>query len=260
MPRGAYTKGCGWPVRHTWRLPADLRSGFYRVVSTCPRPGGGRFMQHHFFVVCPTTATQRGKLLMLLPTATWMAYNDWGGANHYQGTDGPDGNLACPRLSAERPWTKGVVWLPEGAPRIMADVPPEPGDAPRYAFKEWAYANGFGLYYAGNGWAQYDRHFVRWAEREGYALDMITQTDLHYRPQILDDYGTVVIVGHDEYLVMGDARGAGGVHRARRQRRPVRRQFPVADFGWKTKAGCRSATSSVPRPKTRCATPPSGAA
>src|ERR1700679_1258546 len=32
MPPGAYKTGCGWPVRHTWRLPADLRSGFYRVV------------------------------------------------------------------------------------------------------------------------------------------------------------------------------------------------------------------------------------
>jgi len=179
-PKDAYTAGCTWPVRHAWRLPADLRSGFYRVVSTCARADGSRFLQHHFFVVRP-------------------AYTDWGGANHYQGVSGPTGNLACPRLSGQRPWTKGIVWLPEGAPRIMAEVPPEPGDAPRYPNKEWAYANGFGLYYAGAGWAQFDRHFVRWAEREGYALDMITQTDLHYRPEILDAYGTVVIVGHDEY-------------------------------------------------------------
>jgi hypothetical protein len=40
---------------------------------------------------------------------------------------------------------------------------------------------------------------LKWAEREGYALDIVTQTDLHYRPEILDGYGTVVIVGHDEY-------------------------------------------------------------
>ena len=198
-PKDAYKAGCGWPVRHTWRLPADLRSGFYRVVSTCRRPEGGRFLQHHCFVVRPTAATQRGKLLMLLPTATWMAYNDWGGANHYQGIDGAEGNLACPRLSAQRPWSRGVIWLPEGAPRIMAEVPPEQGDAPRYPNKEWAYASGFGVYYASAGWAQYDRHFVRWAEREGYSLDFITQTDLHYRPEILDAYSTVVIVGHDEY-------------------------------------------------------------
>jgi hypothetical protein len=198
-PKDAYKAGCAWPVRHTWRLPADLRSGFYRVVSTCARPDGGRFMQHHFFVVRPTTATRRGRLLMLLPTATWTAYNDWGGANHYQGIDGPEGNLASPALSLERPWARGTVWLPEGAPRIMAEPAPELGGAPQYRFKEWAYANGFGLYYAACGWAQYDRHFVRWAEREGYALDMITQTDLQFRPELLTDYRCVVIVGHDEY-------------------------------------------------------------
>src|SRR3546814_7989989 len=47
--------------------------------------------------------------------------------------------------------------------------------------------------------AQFDRHFAVWAEREGYAFDMVTQTDLHYRPEILRRYGTAVIVGHDEY-------------------------------------------------------------
>ncbi|MBL8584127.1 MAG: hypothetical protein JNL61_18110, partial [Rhizobiaceae bacterium] len=52
-PPDAYRNGCGWPVSHRWRLPADLRSGFYRVVSTCARPNGGKFVQHHFFVVRP---------------------------------------------------------------------------------------------------------------------------------------------------------------------------------------------------------------
>ena len=33
-PKDAYRSGCGWPVSHRWRLPDDLRSGFYRVVST----------------------------------------------------------------------------------------------------------------------------------------------------------------------------------------------------------------------------------
>ncbi len=198
-PKDAYKAGCGWPVRHAWRLPDDLRSGFYRVVSTCPRPDGGRFMQHHFFVVRPTAATRRGRLLMLLPTGTWSAYNDWSGANHYQGIGGPDGNLAAPVLSLQRPWTRGMVWLPEGAPRISAEPAPELGEAPQYRVKEWAYANGFGYYYAACGWAQFDRHFAVWAEREGYQFDMITQTDLHYRPEILDDYRCVVTVGHDEY-------------------------------------------------------------
>jgi hypothetical protein len=199
MPGEAYRVGCGWPVAHKWRLPADLRSGFYRVASTCMRKDGSRFVQHHFFVVRPTAQTRQAKVLLLLPTGTWTAYNDWGGANHYTGNAGPTGDQPAPVVSLERPWTRGLVWLPEGAPRICTTPPPELGDLPRYPQKEWAYANGFGAYYAASGWAQYDRHFVRWAEQEGYALDIITQTDLHYHPEVLEGYRCVVIVGHDEY-------------------------------------------------------------
>jgi len=199
MPKDAYKAGCGWPVLHTWRLPADLRLGFYRVVATCARADGSRFLQHHFFVVRPTAATRRGRLLMLLPTCTWMSYNDWGGANHYTGIEGPDGTLASPVLSLERPWARGLLWLPPGAPRQMTDPIPEPGDAPCYTAKEYAYVHGFTQYFGSAGWAQFDRHFAEWADREGYAPDIITQTDLHYRPELLDAYRCVVTVGHDEY-------------------------------------------------------------
>lgn len=198
-PKDAYRNGCNWPVSHRLTLPGDLRSGFYRVVSSCDRAAGALFVQHHFFVVRPTDATRRSKLLMILPTATWTAYNDFGGANHYFGVEGADGCQPSGVLSLERPWTRGIVWLPAGAPRICADPGPEMGDAPRYPMKEWAYSNGFGQYYAAAGWAQYDRHFVLWAEAEGYELDMITQTDLHYRPQLLDAYPCLTIIGHDEY-------------------------------------------------------------
>ncbi|HEV7254367.1 MAG TPA: N,N-dimethylformamidase beta subunit family domain-containing protein [Mesorhizobium sp.] len=198
-PPDAYRTGCNWPVSHRWRLPEDLRSGFYRVVSSCARPNGGKFVQHHFFVVRPTPRTHRAKILLVLTTGTWTAYNDFGGANHYFGIVGPERNLPSPVLSLERPWTRGIVWLPPGAPRICADPEPEFGDAPRYPMKEWAFANGFGQYYAAAGWAQYERHFVLWAEKEGYELDFITQTDLHYRPEILGAYPCVTIVGHDEY-------------------------------------------------------------
>ena len=198
-PKDAYTAGCGWPVAHTWTVPAGEASGFYRVVSSCERRDGSPFVQHHFFVVRPTKATPRGRFLMILPTATWTAYNDWGGASHYIGVDGPTKDQFSPSLSLDRPWTRGTAWLPEGAPRIPVTPIPGPLAAPRYPIKEWSYSNGFGYYYAASGWAQYDRHFVQWAEREGYAFDMITQTDLQLRPEIIADYPCIVIVGHDEY-------------------------------------------------------------
>ena len=198
MPEGAYEKGCDWPVLHSWTLPADLPSGFYLVESSVARHQGGRFVQHHFFVVRPAVGAHPGRVLHLLPTCTYTAYNDWGGANHYGGSHGPERNAMSPLLSLQRPWTRGMVKLPENAPRICATTP-EPMMPLRYDFKEWSYANGFSYYYAATGWAQYDRHFAVWAEREGYALDTITQTDLHLRPELLDGYACVVVVGHDEY-------------------------------------------------------------
>ena len=197
-PKEAYRVGCNWPISHRWRLAADTPSGFYRIKASCSRPDGTSFVQHHFFVVRPTKQTRKGPLLHVLPTATWTAYNDWGGANHYAGIDGQTQDQPSPCLSLQRPWTRGLVWLPENAPRFCTPVQ-QPNTPPRYEAKEWAYAHGFGFFYASSGWAQYDRHFAVWAELEGYAFDTITQTDLHYHPEILSDYRCVVIVGHDEY-------------------------------------------------------------
>lgn len=195
----AYMDGCDWPVLHRWTIPEGLRSGFYRVVSTCLRKSGERFVQHHFVVVRPTPQTQQGRILLMLATGTWTAYNDWGGANHYFGTWGPNRNEGSPILSLQRPWTRGMLWLPKGAARITVAPLPEMNDAPRYPSKEWGYSGGWGQYYAAAGWAQFDRHFAVWAESEGYKIDIITQTDLHYHPEILDRYGCIVTVGHDEY-------------------------------------------------------------
>ncbi|WP_109467955.1 N,N-dimethylformamidase beta subunit family domain-containing protein [Albibacillus kandeliae] len=195
----AYSDGCDWPVVHSWTIPEGQRPGFYRVVSTCMRKDGERFVQHHFFVVRPTPETQQGKILFMLATGTWTAYNDWGGANHYFGTFGPNKNEGSPHLSLHRPWTRGMLWLPNGASRIAQNRMPEMNDLPGYPSKEWGYSHGWGQYYAAAGWAQFDRHFAVWAEKEGFGFDIITQTDLHYRPEILDNYSCLVTVGHDEY-------------------------------------------------------------
>jgi hypothetical protein len=72
-------------------------------------------------------------------------------------------------------------------------------DVPRYPPLEWAYLHGYSKYYSAAGWASYERHFVAWAEAQGYGVDVITQHDLHFRPQLLAGYRCVVIVGHDEY-------------------------------------------------------------
>jgi len=199
-PVDVSVKGCDWPVTHRWQIPADLQSGGYLVLTTARNDAGNEMEHQHFFTVRAAEPGTSADILFVLCTTTWMAYNNWGGSNHYEGNyNGPDENAMAPILSSQRPWAKGQVWLPVGAPRIPIEVSPEMGAIPRYSGLEWAYLHGYSKYYAASGWASFERHFAVWAQKNGYPLEYATQHDLHYRPELLQHYKCVVIVGHDEY-------------------------------------------------------------
>ena len=198
-PEDCSVAGCGWPAAFELTVSEDWRSGGYIVETTARDDSGAAFTQHHIFLVRAAGPQAAAPILLVAATGTWTAYNDWGGSNHYEGITGPGQNLYSPILSLERPFSRGFVRLPEGAPRIPLVTPPPPGAAPRYPNIEWAYANGYSKKYASAGWASYERHFVRWAEQQGYRLDLASLHDLHFRPEILEAYKCVVFVGHDEY-------------------------------------------------------------
>lgn len=198
-PENFYEKGCGWPVSHRWKIPADTRSGFYMVLTRGVGPKGEIREHEHGFVVRGAKGAKRPPILFLLPTSTYLAYSNWGGTNQYMGLYAHSGTGSAPVISVQKPWAKGFVYLPEGAPRKINEYDMGPGAIPRYALLEFAYARGYSRFYGSSGWAYYDRHFALWAERNGYAFDMATQVDLHYRPELLDGYKCVVVVGHDEY-------------------------------------------------------------
>jgi len=47
--------------------------------------------------------------------------------------------------------------------------------------------------------AQWEFHFVQWAEKAGYRLDYAVNSDLEFHPELLKHYKLVLSVGHDEY-------------------------------------------------------------
>ena len=196
-PEDAYAKGCGWPVAHSWTIPDDLCSGGYIVNTRARNNAGEEVEQQHWFALRPGRPGKDAKILLVAATSTWIAYNEWGGSNAYWGV--PDGDTMSTHLSIERPWSRGFIWAPEGAPRNPVSKKPAPGAVPRYEMIEYAFAYGLSKYYTAAGWAMFDRLFVKWAEQEGYAIDVISQHDLHTYPDILDHYSCVVLVGHDEY-------------------------------------------------------------
>jgi len=198
-PEQCSVVGCGWSPSVEFRVGEDWPSGAYRIMLTAQGPKGNELSAHHLFIVRPPAGAKPQRILQVAASGTWTAYNTWGGSNHYQGITGPKRNQYATTVSLERPWCRGFVVLPDGAPRVPLEVEPPPGTAPRYPHLEWAFANGYSNKYASSGWASYDRHFLRWAESAGFEVDLASQHELHFNPEILDGYACVVFVGHDEY-------------------------------------------------------------
>lgn len=197
-PEDCSINGCGWPVAYRFTIPEDWYSGGYLITLTGHR-GTESVEEHHLIIVRRAPDTPAAPILLVCATGTWLSYNCWGGSNAYDGITGPQSNRFSSRLSTQRPWTRGFCKLPQGAPRTLPETPPKPGDMVRYPYMEWAYAYGYSKKYASAGWASYERHFVKWVEREEYAIDTATLHDVHADPDLLNDYRCVVFVGHDEY-------------------------------------------------------------
>lgn len=191
--------GCGWDASFEFRVGDDWPSGAYRVTLTADGRDGKPVRCHHLFIVTPQPGKKRGRVLQVAATGTWLAYNTWGGSNHYEGITGPNRDQYAPMVSTQRPWCRGFVVLPKEAPRVPLAVAVAPKTVPRYPHMEWAFATGHSKKYASSGWASYDSHFFRFAERAAYAVDLASQHELHFSPEILDGYDCVVFVGHDEY-------------------------------------------------------------
>jgi hypothetical protein len=191
--------GCGWQASHAFAIPTNWPSGAYRLTLTSEGRDGAPNACHHLIVVRPPPGRRPGRILQIAATGSWTAYNTWGGSNHYQGITGPNRDQFAPVVSLERPWARGFVVLPPEAPRVPLTATMPPATVPRYPHMEWAFATGHSKKYASAGWASYDGHFFRWAERTSFSVDLATQHELHFEPELLSGYDCVVMVGHDEY-------------------------------------------------------------
>ena len=103
-----------------------------------------------------------------------------------------------PRLSFHRPWSRGLIRTPVGAPRL-AQPPPPVGAAERVPAADWAISHGYSVWTVAAGWARYDALTFRWLEANGYEPELLSQWDLDRDPAVLDGYRAVVTTGHDEY-------------------------------------------------------------
>lgn len=212
----APSSGCDWPAAHRMTIPGDWPSGGYVVIASAA-DGRGRTEQDGFFAL-RASGVKRADTALILSTYTWAAYNDWGGASFYSETR-PDRQLGfSPELSLRRPWARGTIRVPKGAPRVSHRSHVPIGWAVRQEWTEWAFAHGYAHWSACAGWARYERLLLTWLTGQGIACDVLTQWDLDRDPQALAGYSCVITCGHDEYWsapgrdLLRDHIRAGGGH------------------------------------------------
>jgi hypothetical protein len=184
IPEDASANGCGWPAALEIPVGDEWRSGYYAV-----HLSSGTDETDAFLVVRPGD-DDRAPILLVLSTTTWQAYNDWGGPSLYTGGT---------RVSFERPLARGFLTKPEPARRKMQPTPDREG----LWFFEWAEPRGVSVWSGGAGWWNWERPFVRWAEANGYRIDVAISQDLEQHPEVLDGHRLYLSVGHDEYWSWG---------------------------------------------------------
>src|SRR5205085_3902770 len=130
--------------------------------------------------VLPSGAGKNGRILLVLATSTYNAYNDWGGPSLYTG-----GTRVC----FQRPFAAGFLRKPAAAMRY-ANVTGA-ADPEQEGYRAWAAAHGLSAWSGSAGWHNWERVFTGWAERQGYRLDVATSTDLEARPGLVTGYPMV---------------------------------------------------------------------
>lgn len=198
MPANLSVDPCEWESPFVLEPQANWGTGAFVALLHASRDGES--MTHEAFFVIRPAARAKKRIAQILTTATWQAYNDWGRGNHYRSVeDGVSTDTPLPEVTRHRPWAKGLVRLPEGAPRHSDVADLALGERPVYAWLRWALDNGFSRHFSDAGWAHYEQPFAHWMHVNRYEFDILTQDDLHLRPDCLDGYDVAILVGHDEY-------------------------------------------------------------
>ncbi len=194
VPEHASSRGCEWPESFRYTIPEDQRSGYHEIVLRSTDEATGRLTESYaFFVVRPReVASESPSLLLVLATNTYNAYNDWGGPSLYTGAT---------QVSFRRPMAAGFLKKPE--PHVRYPNVAELDDPEHEHFRSWADLHGLARWSGSAGWHNWERSFVRWAEQEGYRVDVAVNSDLEFHPEVLDGHRLVVSVGHDEYWSWG---------------------------------------------------------
>lgn len=180
-----------WNRDFEWEVPAGLTSGLYAAMLRTPD-----LSDHIPFVIRPSTSAHRAKILLLLPTLTYIAYANERVGDSYQTYIPPDWVLEYDPLDRylERhpEFGKSLYDVHDDLSGVhySSALRPIPNLRPRYRHRNVNAAR----HLAG------DLYLIDWLEEKGFDYDVVTDGDLHRQGrELLDQYGVLLTGGHPEY-------------------------------------------------------------
>jgi hypothetical protein len=182
---------CRWKSTHELRVPLHARSGIYCGRILFQADGKPR-IYHTVFIVRKAAARPKAPIAFLCSTNTWKAYSAtpfctlWNGLKKSIGNNGLENSPGNPpAFCLYRPHHGGQGTYLTGFRMPWPVVGPYSLMGP----EEWDYSH----------LCRQDRFTQTWLEAQGYTFDVLSDTDLHLDPGILDGYKVLYVVGHSEY-------------------------------------------------------------
>jgi hypothetical protein len=154
----AWELGAGWPTSYALQIPADWSSGVY--LARLMPVGGDVGERYALFIVRAAPLGSHARLLVVVTTPMYQAYNVWGGKSIYQSDMPGDGKRSF-RVSFERPYDANA---------------------------------GTG------GYLTRGTRFTHFLDAQGIRADFVDPWDLERDPALADPYELLVTVGADEYV------------------------------------------------------------
>jgi N,N-dimethylformamidase len=180
----------GWAASCEYEIPADLKSGFYSLEAT-GEVDGRKVESHTIFFVRPPAGKRTADVLVIAPTATYLAY-----ANNHSRIDQThfevmaDGLMVLSQddlfTHAHREFGMSLYDTHSDLSGSCYSSAARPIINGRPRSSTFNYVN--------------DTHFLDWLEEERVGYDVVTDEDIHRKgASLLASYPVVVNMTHPEY-------------------------------------------------------------
>ncbi len=176
---------CNWRNPYNLKIDSDWTTGIYLA-----KLKEFTNSKESYIIFVVRDDTLKSDITFQLPVTTYQAYNFWGGKSLYNFSSGnslpwgtSEGKRAS-KVSFDRPYARSPNLKASygmGAGEFFTNV--QPSDEKTYPISS-------------AGW---DYNMVRWLEKKGYAVNYVTNIDIHKSNKLLHNSSIFLSNGHDEY-------------------------------------------------------------